>query len=752
MNGTYNPTLVVLSIVIAVIASFIALDLASRVSATRGSKAAPYWLAGGAMSMGIGIWSMHFIGMLGFSLPVPLSYDLPFTLGSLLVAVLASTLALVIVSRDTMSVPRLLLAGTVLGMGIAAMHFLGMEAMQMRPRIEYDGLRFAVSVVIAIAASTVALWIAFRLRRETIVSAFWGKFLSALVMGAAIVGMHYTGMSAAHFAAGSICSVSTLGLDGNWIAGIAGGGATLFLVTTLLISVFVSMPPTIHSRLVFLVIGCMLPVSLLAVGFVLYDYHRAQSQQTENTIGLARTMTALLDKDIASVEAALYVLGTSRALTDNNYADFYRQSNAVLQELHASAITLSDATGQQLVDTRRPYGEALPIYDNPAQAQRIFDTGLPAISDFYINDLNGEPLVSIGVPVLRNGVVVYQISASILSDRLARLLARQNLPSHWISVIYDSSGTIAARSHEMARFLGKKGVLAVRQRLAVIDEGSLETVTLEGIPVTSAFSRSPTSKWTVVIGIPSASFISALLSTLRWLVIVLLLLLASSLVLAWRIGGAITRSIQALTGPALALGSGAFVSVPPLGLTEADEVGKALTNAAALLRSAQHQAHHDVLTGLANRALFSEIVRQQLMVCKRINGSLAVLYIDLDGFKVVNDTHGHEVGDALLKAVSARIQVKIRECDLAARLGGDEFAVVLIQPGRDGAAVVAGKLVDSLSIPFPIGGLTLGISASIGVALYPGVANTCEALLRNADTAMYRAKKAGKRRFVVAEN
>lgn len=752
MNGHYQPALVLLSILVAIVASFVALDTASRVSAVRGTKAAPLWLGGGALSMGTGIWAMHFVGMLAFALPVRVSYDIPITAASFLVAVLASALALSTVGRATLSSRRLAGAGVLMGCGIATMHYLGMEAMRMRPRIEYAPVMLTVSVFIAIGASTVAMWIAFQLKRESIVSAFWNKFLSALVMGAAIVGMHYSGMSAAHFAPGSVCIANTRSFDSAWMAAVVGGCTMLFLLTTLLVSVFFSMAPTIRSRLVFLVIGCMLPMSILAFGFVFYDYHRSQQEQLANSVALARAMTAMVDKDLAAIESGLVVLGTSQALADNNYAAFYKQSEQVMHALNASAITLSDATGQQLIDTRRPYGEALPIYDNPNAAERMFATGLPVLSDLFFDNLNRQPVITIGVPVRKAGSVVYQVSASLLSERLAIILARQHLPRNWIVAVYDSSGTIAARSHESLRFVGKKGAATVLRRMTEVDEGSINAVTLEGIPVSTSFSRSPTTNWTVAIGIPIASFTGELLNSLWWLLAVLTAMLCSSLALAWYIGTAITRSIQALAEPALALGSGAHVRVAPLGLVEADEVGRALTHASSVLQQAQYAAHHDGLTGLANRALFAELVNQQLLVSKRTGSSLAVLYIDLDGFKAVNDEHGHEVGDALLQAVAARLQVRIRECDLAARLGGDEFAVVLIAPGADGAASVAGKLVDCLSIPFPLGAQTVGVSASIGVSVYPGSATTCEALLGRADEAMYRAKKAGKRRYVVASD
>jgi len=224
-------------------------------------------------------------------------------------------------------------------------------------------------------------------------------------------------------------------------------------------------------------------------------------------------------------------------------------------------------------------------------------------------------------------------------------------------------------------------------------------------------------------------------------------LFAASLVLAWGIGGRISRSIRGLSGPALALGSGEGVTVPPLHLKEADEVGRALVKASKMLQEAQHRGHHDALTGLANHALFDEIVDHDLAICSRTEAPLAVLYVDLDGFKAVNDTYGHATGDELLRAVAARLKNGIRSSDLAARLGGDEFAIVLVNAGMTAAATVAGKLEDSISMPYPIGPLTIEISASIGIAAYPDSGTSSEALLHSADRTMYKAKSGRKRQI-----
>ena len=238
MNGTYNIWLVILSIGIAVIASYVALDLASRDAASAGSKAARYWLVGGALSMGIGIWSMHFIGMLAFQLPIPMSYNIPLTLLSLLIAVLVAGFALHTVRHGTLSGRRLLCSGLLMGGGIAAMHFTGMVAIPMQPPIRYDPLLFTLSIVIAITASLAALWIAFQLRSETIISAFRKKAGGALLMGAAISSMHYTAMAAAIFAPDSYSLTSPQNINNVWFADIIGGFTFLCLATTLLISVF----------------------------------------------------------------------------------------------------------------------------------------------------------------------------------------------------------------------------------------------------------------------------------------------------------------------------------------------------------------------------------------------------------------------------------------------------------------------------------------------------------------------------------
>ncbi len=195
--GSFDYRLVVLSVLIAILASYAALDLAGRVTSAQG-KVRLLWLNGGAVAMGFGIWSMHYIGMLAFRLPIPVQYDWPTVLLSLVAAIVASGIALFVVSRQEMGVIRAVLGSIYMGSGIAAMHYTGMAAMRLSAMCSYSATLVTLSVILAIVISFVALWLTFYSREET-TECSWRKILSAVVMGAAIPVMHYTGMAAASF-------------------------------------------------------------------------------------------------------------------------------------------------------------------------------------------------------------------------------------------------------------------------------------------------------------------------------------------------------------------------------------------------------------------------------------------------------------------------------------------------------------------------------------------------------------------------
>ena len=416
VSASYSPSLVFISLCVAILASYTALDLAGRIATARG-RTVYLWMSGGALAMGFGVWSMHFIGMLALQLPLELGYDLGLTVWSLLVAILSSGFALWLVSQPRLPALQLLFGALVMGAGISAMHYSGMAALRMQPGIDYDPALVGLSLVIAVGASAAALSIAFRLRKHT-PYVHLVRAGASIIMGVAIVGMHYTGMAAANFPVGSFCGAAVDGLSGK-------GLDNLVLVTSL----------------------AVLVIALL---------------------------TSVFDARLDASTAAL-----------------------------ANSLTLANEELTQL-------------------------------------------------------------------------------------------------------------------------------------------------------------------------------------------------------------------------------------------------ALHDTLTGLPNRTLLADRISQAMAKVAEQGGCFSLMFIDLDGFKPVNDAFGHHLGDRLLREVALRLREQLRSQDTLARIGGDEFVLLVRLSEPDDAPQVAARQVSLLSKGFRVDEHDLQISASVGIALYPGNGQTAEELLMNADAAMYHAKGAGK--------
>ena len=417
MTGSYDYSLVLASLAIAILASYTALHMAGHVMAA-GGRVGRLWLAGGACAMGLGIWSMHFVGMLAFSLPIRLGYDLGITLASLAAAIATSAFALWRVTRRRMKRRDWLAGSLLMGGGIVLMHYTGMGALRMQPSLGYDPAWFAASVAIAVLASAVALWIAFKLRRERR-GATRLRLAAASVMGLAVVGMHYSGMAAARFSPDAICG----------------------------------------------------------------------------------------------------------AYRDNS------------------------------------------------------------------------------------------------------------LPTGWLAL----------------------GIIVT-------------TVTLLGI--------------TLAVSI-------------------------------------LDRHIRLRT--------------------------TMLSNALAQANSdLMHAALHDPLTQLPNRMLLRDRLEQAIAAAEASGEGFAVLFLDLDGFKAVNDAYGHHIGDALLVELALRVRELLDGEDTVARLGGDEFVLLVHQGDPSDVAVLSERILAALARTCMVAGIELGVSASVGIAMYPADGGDERSLMANADAAMYHAKDAGR--------
>ena len=210
VSGSYDIGLVTLSFIISVIGSFAALRLASVIQAQEPEDRLP-WVLAAAFALGAGgIWSMHFIGMLAFDMGMPVSYDVPLTGLSLVLAWLVSAAGFYIASAGPVTVSRIAIAGTIMGSGVAVMHYTGMYAMRMPADMSWNVGLVALSVVIAVVASCAALWLALTLKLA------WQMVAASVVMGIAVTGMHYTGMAAARFsseAGAAMAQVSAVSTD-----------------------------------------------------------------------------------------------------------------------------------------------------------------------------------------------------------------------------------------------------------------------------------------------------------------------------------------------------------------------------------------------------------------------------------------------------------------------------------------------------------------------------------------------------------
>lgn len=214
MQGTYDTTLVLLSIAIAMLAAFVAIEFAGRMTERVAERRR--WLFAGALAMGSGIWSMHFVGMSAFELPVEITYDLVITALTWVAAVAVSALALYLVGRGGLTPVRVVSGALAMGAGICVMHYGGMWAMRMDPGIGYDPLWFGISVAIAVGASAAALVIVAELKIVRSWRDVGLRVVAAMVMGLAVAGMHYSGMAAARFDPGAFCAPGNA-LAGDWM-------------------------------------------------------------------------------------------------------------------------------------------------------------------------------------------------------------------------------------------------------------------------------------------------------------------------------------------------------------------------------------------------------------------------------------------------------------------------------------------------------------------------------------------------------
>ncbi len=333
-----------------------------------------------------------------------------------------------------------------------------------------------------------------------------------------------------------------------------------------------------------LVVACVLPV-WIAAGFLVYHNYQSKRALTEQRmLESARALTMAVDQKLDNMRAGLTGLSVTSALISGDLPAFYRQALVILEAYPGAYILLADATGQEFVNTFRPFGAALPKHSVPDAVRKVYATGRPLITNLFKGVFTGRPMISVHVPVFRDGRVVYDLAMNVPADRFDTVLLQQHLPPEWMGGIFDSNQVIIARTRLAEEFVGRQVNTVLGQRMRDAVEGTAETINLEGVLMFNGFSRSATSGWTVSLGVPKAIMMAEIWRWLWWTLAGTALLSLTGIALALFMAERIAGSIQGLIAPALALGRGESVVFGHLELAETNQVGESLVKASQLIQ------------------------------------------------------------------------------------------------------------------------------------------------------------------------
>ncbi len=745
LHGVYDDRLVALSILLAVCASYTALDLAGRVTVARRATRA-IWLAGGATSMGLGIWSMHYIGMLAFTLPVPILYHYPTVILSLLAAIAASAVALFTVSRERVGVVGKISGSLAMGSGIAAMHYIGMAAMRLPAMMEYNWGIVALSILLAVGISFVAIFLSVRVLQQAANRA--RKLVSALVMGSAIPLLHYTGMwavkfhaSMAPFSAERTILISALGVgaisaSSLLVMGISIG--TAFLDRLLAIRI-ASTNAARDGEARFRLLASAIPQTLWtaspdgAIDYCNQRWFELTGLTEDQAYGWGWKQTVHPD------DLPLYAQLWEKSLRDGSTFEMeYRIRNAAggfVWHLVRS-IAVRDPGGKIV----KWFGASTDIEEQKQNLQ---------VLEEQIKDRTAE--LADANTRLQEEMWERDAARRQLDDQNAKMvrdLTERSQRATMLAKMGELLQSCLTRDEVFAAALGfgPKIFPSSRGAVALLNpERSLAEITgtwLDCILPTQVFETS--SCWALRTGHPHLVVPGD--NTARC---------------AHAAGVKNTYLCIPILAQGEALGILHFQSTDEspvlddaelsLKTTFAAQVGLSVANI-RLREALRSQSIKDPLTGLYNRRYLTEMLEREIRRAVRAEQPLGILMLDLDHFKKFNDTYGHDAGDTVLREAASFLSKSIRVEDVVCRYGGEEFVVVLPTADLSAAHTRAERIRSRLrEVAVLHQGQPLGmITVSIGVAALPLNGIKPKDLLEAADAALYRAKREGRDRVVDA--
>ncbi len=343
-------------------------------------------------------------------------------------------------------------------------------------------------------------------------------------------------------------------------------------------------PQSLKIRLLTLAALPLVPAVLLVLLLIVLQSMRIQEEAQASALRTTRALAVAVDSRLREVEASLTALSVSDALRKQDLASFYQQALSFQVSAGLGTVVVLDEHGQQVVNTSRPYGTPLPALGAQAPAMPVIVEGRP-MARVIKAPSTGEPLAVVGVPVRINGQVRYALSTTIGFHHFNDLLRQQGLPPSWIGAIVDPARVVVARTIEPDKFVGTPASRALADALSIAREGAFDGVTLEGIPVRTLYSSTGDAGWAVAVGVPKAELARELYMPLLWFFLSTLFVLGLAAASAWWYAERIGRAMALLNNAARELGGGAAVSVPPLGIVEADQLAAAMTRASSELRS-----------------------------------------------------------------------------------------------------------------------------------------------------------------------
>ena len=341
---------------------------------------------------------------------------------------------------------------------------------------------------------------------------------------------------------------------------------------------------TLRGSLIWMVVGCVLPAWIGIAGLIYSMYASEHERAAQNEVMTARALVLALDRYLATAQTAMEVLAKSPELETDDFAAFHRRASELIRQLPGNNIVLRDQSGQQLVNTLKPFGQELPLDPNSGVLAQVFSTGKSAISNLFFGPVAKKHLIAIEVPVFRDGKVKYCLAIAVFAERIGDLLSDQKLPPGWLATIFDTSGTIVARTQNQDRFVGQLGSLDLREMITRQPSGFLYSISREGIPLYSGFSRSAVSNWAVAVGVPVAVMDHELYAFLGLSGAGALVILGFGIGLTGVKSRQIASEVKALIAPAMAFGRGEAPIIRRLRIREINDVASQLEKAFGLLQ------------------------------------------------------------------------------------------------------------------------------------------------------------------------